>query len=50
MAEEIRTEADTFTSDGAKETMTDVALTYDRMAENLEGRLGNLSDQSKLQA
>ena len=34
MAEEIRTEADGFTSDAAKETTADVALTYDRMADN----------------
>jgi len=40
MAEEIRTEADVFSSEGAKATMTNVALTYDRMAENLERRLG----------
>ena len=39
MAEEIRTEADGFTSDAAKETMANVALTYDRMAEDLEKRL-----------
>ena len=39
MAEEIRTEADGFASEAAKDTLTNVALTYDRMAENLEGRL-----------
>jgi hypothetical protein len=41
MAEEIRAEADEFSSDGAKEAMAQVAVTYDRMAENLERRLIN---------
>ena len=45
MAEEIRAEADGFASEGAKETMANVALTYDRMAEDLEKRLGNLRYQ-----
>ena len=46
MAEEIRTEADGFASVGAKETMTNVALTYDRMADDLEKRLANLHHQT----
>lgn len=50
MAEEIRTEADGFASEGAKETMANVALTYDRMAENLERRLRNLPYQIRFQA
>jgi len=50
MAEEIRTEADGFTSDAAKETMADVALTYDRMADDLERRLGNLRYQDRFHA
>jgi len=41
MAEEIRTDADQFASDSAKDTMAQVASTYDRMAENLERRLAN---------
>jgi hypothetical protein len=45
MAEEIRAEAVGFASEGAKETMANVALTYDRMAEDLEKRLGNLRYQ-----
>jgi hypothetical protein len=39
MAEEIRAEADEFGSESAKETMALVALSYDRMAEDLEKRL-----------
>jgi hypothetical protein len=46
MAEEIRTEADGFASLSAKETLTNVALTYDRMAENLEKRLGSRRTQA----
>ena len=49
MAEEIRTEADGFTSEGAKETMANVALTFDRMADDLERRLGNLPHRSRFQ-
>jgi hypothetical protein len=40
-AEEVRTEADGFASDPAKETMHTVAQTWDRMAQDLERRLGN---------
>ena len=50
MAEEIRTEADGFVSEGAKETMADVALTYDRMADDLERRLGNIRYHGMFQA
>jgi len=50
MAEEIRTEADGFASVAAKETLADVALTYDRMADHLERRLGNLRYQGRFQA
>ena len=50
MAEEIRTEADGFVSEGAKETMADVALTYDRMADDLERRLGNTRYHGMFQA
>ena len=39
MAEEIRTEADGFSTGAAKETMHLVAETWDQMAENLEKRL-----------
>jgi hypothetical protein len=41
MAEEIRAEADGFASKSAQETMANVALTYERMADALERRLGN---------
>jgi hypothetical protein len=50
MAEEIRTEADWFSSEAAKDTMANVAQTYDRMADDLERRLGNLSYQGRFQA
>lgn len=49
MAEEIRTEADAFASEDAKETMANVTQTYDRMADDLERRLGNLSYQGRFQ-
>ena len=49
MAEEVRTEADGFDSEAAKETMANVALTYDRMAEDLEKRLCNLRYQGIFQ-
>jgi hypothetical protein len=38
-AEEVRTEADGFSSLSAKEAMRDVARTWDRMAQDLEKRL-----------
>ena len=50
MAKEIRTEADRFASEVARETMANVALTYDRMAEHLEKRLGYLRYQGRFQA
>ena len=40
-AEEIRAEADEFTSKSARETMAQVAFSYDLMAEDLERRLAN---------
>jgi hypothetical protein len=39
--EEIRAEADEFASEAARETMAQVAMSYDRMAEDLEKRLVN---------
>src|SRR5215831_6506870 len=39
VAEEVRTEADDFGSDSAKETMAIVARTWDQLAEDLERRL-----------
>lgn len=39
VAEEIRTEADGFASESARETMRIVAQTWDRMADELEQRL-----------
>ena len=41
MAEEVRTEAEEFASDDARDMMTQVALSFDRMARNLEHRLAN---------
>jgi len=38
-AEEIRTEAEAYRSGEARQTMAEVALCYDQMAENLEQRL-----------
>jgi hypothetical protein len=38
-AEEIRSEADGFGSRSARETMSQIALSYDRLAEDLEKRL-----------
>ena len=40
-AEEIRTEADEFRSEAAREAMVQVASSYDRMAEDLEKPLAN---------
>ena len=45
MAEEVRTDADEMCSTSAKEMMRSVAATYDRLAENLERRLGSGSDR-----
>lgn len=40
-AEELRAEAEDFASKSARETMALVAQSYDRLAEDLEKRLGN---------
>jgi len=45
MAEEIRTDADEMSCTSAKEMMGSVATTYDRLAENLERRLGGSSSR-----
>jgi hypothetical protein len=41
IAEELRAEAEEFASQSARETMALVAQSYDRLAEDLEKRLGN---------
>lgn len=41
MAEEMRAKAEEFASAAAKETMIQVAESYDRMADDLEKRLAN---------
>jgi hypothetical protein len=41
MAEETRTQGDQFASADAKETMAQVAMSYDRLADDLERRLAN---------
>jgi len=43
LAEEVRTDADEMSCTSAKEIMGSVAATYDRLAENLEPRLGSSS-------
>jgi hypothetical protein len=45
MAEEVRADADEMSCTSAKEMMGSVAATYDRLAENLERRLGSGSDR-----
>jgi hypothetical protein len=45
VAEEIRTEADNFGSDAAKETMEIAARGWEQLAEELEQRLARNSDQ-----
>jgi len=45
MAEEVRADADEMSCTSAKEIMGSVAATYDRLAENLERRLGSGSDR-----
>ena len=45
VAEEIRTEADNFGSEAARETMEMAARSWERMAEELEDRLARNSDQ-----
>jgi hypothetical protein len=47
-AEEIRVEAEGYRSREARKTMTEVALSYDRMAENLEKRLSDPRYQTGL--
>jgi hypothetical protein len=41
MAEETRTQGDQFALADAKETMAQVAMSYDRLADDLERRLAN---------
>ena len=45
VAEEIRTEADDFGSEAAKETMEMAARSWEQLAEELEDRLARNSDQ-----
>ena len=45
MAEEVRADADEMSCTTAKEMMGSVAATYDRLAENLERRLGSGSNR-----
>jgi hypothetical protein len=45
VAEEIRTEADTFASEAAKETMEMAARSWEQLAEELEHRLALNGDQ-----
>ena len=45
VAEEIRTEADSFGSEAAKETMEMAARGWEQLAEELERRLARNSDQ-----
>jgi hypothetical protein len=47
MAEEIRTEADSFSSASAKDTMLFAARTLDRMARDLERRLEQYSPSDR---
>ena len=47
VAEEIRTEADDFGSDAARETMEMAARSWEQMAEELEDRLARNSDQQR---
>ena len=45
MAEEVRADADEMSCTSAREMMGSVAATYDRLAENLERRLGSGSER-----
>jgi hypothetical protein len=45
-AEEIRATAEGFASRSAREAMLDVAQTYERMADDLEGRLKQGPDEN----
>jgi hypothetical protein len=47
VAEEIRTEADNFGSESAKETMEMAARSWEQLAEELEDRLARNSDQQQ---
>ena len=47
VAEEIRTEADHFGSEAARETMEMAARSWEQMAEELEDRLARNSDQQR---
>ena len=47
LAEEIRTEADNFNSESAKETMELAARGWERLAEELEHRLAKNGDQQQ---
>ena len=45
VAEEIRTEADNFGSEAARETMEMAARSWEQLAEELEDRLARTSDR-----
>ena len=47
VAEEIRTEADSFGSEAAKDTMEQAARGWEKLAEELEHRLARNSDQQR---
>jgi hypothetical protein len=47
MAEEVRTQAEDFSSPSAKTTMLNVAATWDRMADNLERLLAGQSERTR---
>jgi hypothetical protein len=47
LAEEVRTQAEDFSSASAKTTMLGVAATWDRMADNLERRLTRQSERPR---
>jgi len=47
VAEEIRTEADNFGSEAARETMEMAARSWEQMAEELEDRLARSGDQQR---
>jgi hypothetical protein len=47
MAEEVRTQAEDFSSPSAKTTMFNVAAAWDRMADDLEGHLARQSERPR---
>lgn len=47
MAEEVRTQAEDFSSASAKTTMLGVAATWDRMADDLERHLARQSERPR---